>query len=172
MCSYKSYLQLALGALLAMLQGLSQASAYVDVLDLPARVSALAVNSPLSDMARAGDLNAALGVADRAGIPAQNLLLADRHGRIAWRLAGARPDRSGTCTAGGIANTSDAPLATSLRSTKSGVDFTYTVTRNNARILSREPTASTISARQRIALMLAAACASLSVNSRPTRPGY
>src|SRR3990167_7824161 len=61
MCSYKSYLQLALGALLAMLQGLSQASAYVDVLDLPARVSALAVTSPLSDMARAGDRLVAVG---------------------------------------------------------------------------------------------------------------
>lgn len=61
MCSYKSYLQLALGALLAVLQGLSQASAYVDVLDLPARVSALAVNSPLSDMARAGDRLVAVG---------------------------------------------------------------------------------------------------------------
>ncbi|WP_454845639.1 WD40/YVTN/BNR-like repeat-containing protein [Pseudomonas farris] len=61
MCSYKNYLQLALGALLAMLQGLSQASAYVDVLDLPARVSALAVNSPLSGMARAGDRLVAVG---------------------------------------------------------------------------------------------------------------
>ncbi len=62
MCSYKkNYLQLALGVLLAMLQGLSHASAYVDVLDLPARVSALAVNSPLSGMARAGDRLVAVG---------------------------------------------------------------------------------------------------------------
>lgn len=61
MCSYKNYLQLALGALLVTLQGLSQASAYVDVLDLPARVSALAVNSPLSGMARAGDRLVAVG---------------------------------------------------------------------------------------------------------------
>ncbi|MBD9562503.1 WD40/YVTN/BNR-like repeat-containing protein [Pseudomonas sp. PDM09] len=61
MCSYKNYLQLALGALLATLQGLSQASAYVDVLDLPARVSALAVNSPLSGMARAGERLVAVG---------------------------------------------------------------------------------------------------------------
>ena len=61
MCSYKNYLQLALGALLVTLQGLSQASAYVDVLDLPARVSALAVNSPLSGMARAGERLVAVG---------------------------------------------------------------------------------------------------------------
>jgi photosystem II stability/assembly factor-like uncharacterized protein len=44
-----------------MLQGLSQASGYVDVLDLPARVSALAINSPLSGMARAGDRLIAVG---------------------------------------------------------------------------------------------------------------
>ncbi|MDF9442904.1 MAG: penicillin acylase [Lysobacteraceae bacterium SCN 69-123] len=69
-----------------------------------------AVRLDFADMARAADLDAALAVADRAGIPAQNLLLADRHGRIAWRLAGARPDRSGTCTADGIANMPDAPL--------------------------------------------------------------
>ncbi|VVM59705.1 Ycf48-like protein [Pseudomonas fluorescens] len=61
MCSYKNYLQLALGALLAMWQGLSQASGYVDVLDLPAKVSALAVNSPLSGMAHAGDRLVAVG---------------------------------------------------------------------------------------------------------------
>ncbi|MHC8354106.1 WD40/YVTN/BNR-like repeat-containing protein [Pseudomonas sp. LB3P81] len=61
MCSYKNYLQLALGALLAMLQSLSHASAYVDVLDLPARASTLAVSSPLSGMARAGERLIAVG---------------------------------------------------------------------------------------------------------------
>jgi photosystem II stability/assembly factor-like uncharacterized protein len=61
MCSYKNYLQLALGAMLAMLQGLSQASGYVDVLDLPARVSALAVDSPLSGVAHAGERLVAVG---------------------------------------------------------------------------------------------------------------
>ncbi|MHC8366955.1 WD40/YVTN/BNR-like repeat-containing protein [Pseudomonas sp. ZT5P21] len=61
MCSYKNYLQLALGALLAMLQSLSHASAYVDVLDLPAKASAMAVNSPLSGMARAGERLIAVG---------------------------------------------------------------------------------------------------------------
>lgn len=61
MCSYKNYVQLALGAVLATLQGLSQASAYVDVLDLPAKVSALAVTSPLSGTTRAGDRLIAVG---------------------------------------------------------------------------------------------------------------
>ncbi|MCW4453296.1 penicillin acylase family protein [Flavobacterium sp. MXW15] len=66
-----------------------------------------AVKLDFADMARAADLDAALAVADRAGIPAQNLLLADRNGRIAWRIIGARPDRQGSCTADGIANTAD-----------------------------------------------------------------
>ena len=68
-----------------------------------------AVRLDFADMARASDLDAALAVADRSGIPAQNLLLADSRGRIAWRLIGARPDRRGACAADGIANTPDAP---------------------------------------------------------------
>ncbi|TQT61145.1 penicillin acylase family protein, partial [Xanthomonas perforans] len=48
-------------------------------------------------------LQAAFAVADRSGIPAQNLLLADRSGRIAWRLIGARPARNAGCGPSGIA---------------------------------------------------------------------
>ena len=56
MCSYKNnILQLAFGVVLCMSQGISLAADYVDVLDLPARVSALASNSPLSGMTRAGE---------------------------------------------------------------------------------------------------------------------
>lgn len=55
MWSYKNnYLRLACGVVLSVLQGVSFAGDYVDVLDLPARASALAVNSPLSGMTRAG----------------------------------------------------------------------------------------------------------------------
>lgn len=61
MCSYKKYLQWALGILFAVLQGLTQAAGYVDVLDLPARASALAVSSPLSGMTRAGERLIAVG---------------------------------------------------------------------------------------------------------------
>ncbi|VVO19480.1 WD40/YVTN/BNR-like repeat-containing protein [Pseudomonas fluorescens] len=61
MCSYKKYLLLALGATLALLQGVAQAASYVDVLDLPARISALAVRSPLLDTARAGERLVAVG---------------------------------------------------------------------------------------------------------------
>lgn len=56
-----------------------------------------AVKLDFIDMARAGDLEQAFAVADRAGIPAQNLVIADRHGRIGWRLIGARPDRAAGC---------------------------------------------------------------------------
>jgi photosystem II stability/assembly factor-like uncharacterized protein len=55
MCSYKNnMLQLAFGVVLGLSQGIAQAADYVDVLDLPARASALAINSPLSGMTRAG----------------------------------------------------------------------------------------------------------------------
>ena len=56
-----------------------------------------AVRLDFADMARAGDLDAALQFADRAGIPAQNLVIGDSSGRIAWRLIGARPDRGPGC---------------------------------------------------------------------------
>ncbi|CAE6745955.1 Penicillin acylase 2 proenzyme [Xanthomonas arboricola pv. corylina] len=56
-----------------------------------------------AQMSTAADVQAAFAVADRSGIPAQNLLLADRSGRIAWRLIGARPVRNAGCGPGGIA---------------------------------------------------------------------
>jgi photosystem II stability/assembly factor-like uncharacterized protein len=46
---------LLLGSALALLHGFAQAAAYVDVLDLPAKPSALAVRSPLLGATRAGD---------------------------------------------------------------------------------------------------------------------
>ena len=62
MCSYKNNIvQLAFGVVLGLLQGVTQAAGYVDVLDLPARISALAINSPLSGMARAGERVIAVG---------------------------------------------------------------------------------------------------------------
>lgn len=55
------------------------------------------LNLALSDFARAGDLDAGLAVSDRAGIPAQNLVIGDSHGRIAWRLTAQMPARAGDC---------------------------------------------------------------------------
>ncbi|RBA73242.1 penicillin acylase family protein, partial [Xanthomonas oryzae pv. oryzae] len=62
-----------------------------------------AIRLDFAQMSTAGDLQAAFAVADRSGIPAQNLLLADRSGRIAWRLIGARPERNAGCGPSGIA---------------------------------------------------------------------
>lgn len=61
MCSYKKCLGLALGTTLALLQGLSHAAGYIDVLDLPARDSALAIRSPLLGVTRAGERLVAVG---------------------------------------------------------------------------------------------------------------
>ncbi|CAE1134909.1 penicillin acylase family protein [Xanthomonas euroxanthea] len=62
-----------------------------------------AIRLDFAQMSTAADLQAAFAVADRSGIPAQNLLLADRSGRIAWRLIGARPVRNAGCGPSGIA---------------------------------------------------------------------
>ena len=61
MYSYKKCVLLALGATLALLQCVAQATDFVDVLDLPAKSSALAVHSPLLATARADDLLVAVG---------------------------------------------------------------------------------------------------------------
>ena len=61
MGSYKKCVLLALGATLALVQGFAQATGYVDVLDLPAKVSALAARSPLLDVALAGQRLVAVG---------------------------------------------------------------------------------------------------------------
>lgn len=57
-----------------------------------------ALNFGLADMARAGNLDEGLAVADTAGIPAQNLVIGDQAGRIAWRLTAQMPERAGDCT--------------------------------------------------------------------------
>jgi len=62
MCWYKNKsVQLTLGVALCLLQGLTQATPYIDVLDQPARISALASKSPLSGVARAGERMVVVG---------------------------------------------------------------------------------------------------------------
>jgi penicillin amidase len=56
-----------------------------------------ALDLRLGDLARAGTLDEALDTAGRAGIPAQNIVIGDREGRIGWRLAGRLPHRVGDC---------------------------------------------------------------------------
>jgi penicillin amidase len=58
-----------------------------------------ALNFGLADFAYAADVDRVLAAADVAGIPAQNLVVADADGRIAWRLTAQMPDRRGDCTA-------------------------------------------------------------------------
>jgi len=56
-----------------------------------------AVNLGLSRFAQAGNLEEALGIAQDAAIPTQNLMLVDRSGQIAWRLLGPVPQRAAGC---------------------------------------------------------------------------
>ncbi len=56
-----------------------------------------ALNFDLANLAYAPNLDSALAIADLAGIPAQNLVIGDRNGRIAWRLTAQMPERRGDC---------------------------------------------------------------------------
>ncbi len=54
-----------------------------------------AVNLDLLDVERAESVDEGVAIAQRAGMPAQNLLVADRFGNIAWTIAGRIPKREG-----------------------------------------------------------------------------
>jgi penicillin amidase len=54
-----------------------------------------ASNLVLGELAEARDVQAALAIAQRAGMPPQNFVVGDREGRIAWTIAGRIPVRSG-----------------------------------------------------------------------------
>ena len=56
-----------------------------------------AINLGLSDLATAPGLDVALQRAGSIGMPAQNLVMADGSGRIAWRLTAQMPQRTGDC---------------------------------------------------------------------------
>lgn len=58
-----------------------------------------ALSVGLMDFVHARTVDDVLETANRAAIPAQNLLVGDRDGRIAWRLLGPLPERAGTCDA-------------------------------------------------------------------------
>jgi penicillin amidase len=53
----------------------------------------------LAEFAIARDLDQALALADRSAVPAQNLLIGDAQGRIAWRIIGPRAMRAPGCSA-------------------------------------------------------------------------
>lgn len=52
-----------------------------------------AMNLGVADLAAARSVSEALAVAERTGMPAQNLLVVDRHGDLAWTLIGPIPKR-------------------------------------------------------------------------------
>lgn len=52
----------------------------------------------LTDMPLAGDVDQALAIADRSAVPAQNFVVGDRSGRLAWRLIGPLAQRAPGCT--------------------------------------------------------------------------
>ncbi len=88
-----------------------------------------AVNLGLSDLARVDSLAQALAVAERTAIPAQNMVVGDRAGRIAWRLVGPLPQRAGQCSAqhfventAGPAQPACTPWTISTRHAPSDVD--------------------------------------------------
>lgn len=55
------------------------------------------INLGLASLARAGDLDEALALADRTAVPTQNLVIGDAGGRIAWRLLGPLALRDADC---------------------------------------------------------------------------
>ncbi|HEV2110758.1 MAG TPA: penicillin acylase family protein, partial [Gammaproteobacteria bacterium] len=54
-----------------------------------------ATNLELADMDRVRDVDEAMAVANRAGLPEQNMMIADAGGHIAWTIAGRIPVRNG-----------------------------------------------------------------------------
>jgi penicillin G amidase len=56
-----------------------------------------ALDFGLADFAHAGSLDELFALADRAAIPAQNLVAGDATGRIGWRLLGAMPRSTSGC---------------------------------------------------------------------------
>ncbi len=55
------------------------------------------INLNLAGMAAAANIDDALRRAGDIGMPAQNMMIADASGRIAWRLTGQMPNRLGDC---------------------------------------------------------------------------
>jgi penicillin amidase len=68
-----------------------------------------AVSFGFAGLAYAKDIGEAFAVADHAGIPTQNFMVADASGRIGWRLIGTRPQRAGDCDATTVETRACAP---------------------------------------------------------------
>ena len=68
-----------------------------------------AINFGVGRFAAARSLEGALDIADETGIPTQNLLVADRNGRIAWRLLGPMARRLSGCDGSRLVEGAEAP---------------------------------------------------------------
>ena len=66
-----------------------------------------AIDLGLTDLARTGSLEGALAV--HAAMPAQNLVVGDSTGRIAWKLTGPMPERAPGCDPVGVSEPTDCP---------------------------------------------------------------
>ena len=67
----------------------------------------------IAELATAGNLDQALDVADRSGIPTQNLVVGDAAGRVAWRLLGPLAERAGRCSSSHLVENDDSPAGVS-----------------------------------------------------------
>ena len=67
------------------------------------------INFRLADFAIAKDLQSALATADQMATPAQNLVIGDASGRIAWRIAGPLPSRDASCDTRTLIHDTPAP---------------------------------------------------------------
>lgn len=70
-----------------------------------------ALNLGLASLPLAGDLDQALQLARQAAIPAQNLVIGDSGGRVAWRLTGPLPQRGEGCSSARPVEEADGPDA-------------------------------------------------------------
>lgn len=70
-----------------------------------------ALNLHLLDFTRASSVEEALRAGDRIAIPTQNLMVADRGGRIGWRLLGPIPQRGPGCDPAHLVEQADAQPA-------------------------------------------------------------
>lgn len=68
-----------------------------------------AINFAIFDLQLADGLDTALAIGNRAGVPTQNLLVADHAGRIGWSLMGFVPDRPGSLVPLSVADAGERP---------------------------------------------------------------
>ncbi len=101
-----------------------------------------AINLGLAGFATASSLDEALAQADGIGIPTQNLLIADRSGRIAWRLLGPIAARGRGCSSSDLVEGAQEPSAADqAQAQEPGDDCEPWRANNGGRLSLQSPTA-------------------------------